>query len=140
MENKIEIISEDDKCYIAKIDGKQVKLFKVDVDEINIRNKNNLHDAAKCLPKQLVVDFINFIISTIEHKPTVDRYENAANRMVACMKQIEKILLENKCSNLMFWYIKNIDPDIYGKAQTFMRIIERLEIEMVAINSLQNQN
>lgn len=135
----IKIISEDAKSYIANIDGKQVILYKVDVDKINERNRNSLNEASKHLPKQLVVDFINFIIYTIEYIPTVDKYENAANTTVAFMKQIEKILVKNECSNLMFSYIKNLDPNIYGKAQTFMKIIKRLEIDMVAINSLQNE-
>lgn len=129
MEETIEVIAETNDGYIANINGKEVKLFKVDSNEIKERWNKNIFEASKLISKHDLETMIKILIEYINRIPTVVEYERVSNRVAKHVNKLYDIIAP-KCtqsfSNIFHHPYKNITPDIYGKAQTFMKEIKSL--------------
>lgn len=119
----VNVLYEDDNSFVAEIDGKPVKLFKINIEELKINHKRDLYFAAVKLPLLLIKDSLEYVNSIINNIPTVDDYEFIANEVVKFLYKIDIIIRPEKLGHLVHHLIKDIDPNYYGKAQTFMRQI-----------------
>ena len=129
MEETIELISETDDSYIANIDGKHVKLFKINTNEIKERWKKNVDEATKLIPKHHFEVLLKILISTINNIPTVAEYERVSNNIAGHINKLYDMIAPNcnqHFSNIFHYPYKNISTEIYGKAQTFMKEIKSL--------------
>jgi len=133
------LIGEDDKSYTANIEGKIVKLFKIDTEPINSRHNESVYQASKCLRNDTVYEVFNYISMILNNIPTIDKYEEIAKQVTTYLKEVEIILLDNECINFVFYYIKDIDPSIYGRAQTFIKNITMVKEDFKNIINFQNE-
>jgi len=130
MEQEFKIISEDEKSYLAEIDGKPVKLFKINLEELEFKHTNDLFNASGHIPLKLIDEILFFTDRLLKFIPSVNEYEPVAKQMVGYMNKIYDILKPHKLSHLMHHLVKDTDPNIYGKAQTIMKNIERLHKDL----------
>ncbi len=129
MNDTIKIISEDDKSYMAEVDGKVVKLFKIDKNEIDERWKNTIYHISKHIPKHNFEELLKVLIEYINHIPNVNEYKRVANRVTCYIDKLYKIIspiCNQHISNVFHHPYKNINIEIYGKAYTFMKEIKSL--------------
>ena len=129
MEETIELISETEDSYIANIDGKHVKLFKIDTQEIKDRWAKTISEASHVIPKHEFKEMVKLLIEIINNVPTVAEYERVSNRLSAHIDKLYKIVspfCNQHFSNIFHHPYKNINTEIYGKAQTFMKEVRSL--------------
>jgi len=129
MEETIELISETDDAYIANVDGKQVKLFKINTTEIKERWNRNIDTASKLISKYQFESMLKILINVINNVPTVDEYERISNNIAAHINILYDDIApscNHGFSNIFHHPYKNISTEIYGKAQTFMKEIKGL--------------
>jgi hypothetical protein len=117
----IEVISENDKTIEVKVDGKKVTLFKINVEEMNYKHQEDLYKASTYLTKNDVSNALYFTKRILQDIPNVDEYKETANELTSYMVKIYDILSPHKLSHLMHHLVKETDPKIYGKAQTFTK-------------------
>lgn len=139
MEDKIKIISEQKDCYIADINGRSVKLFKIDMNELKIKHENDLYLASKLLLNSDIYNLLDLTKRIIQFTPDVDHYKNVADKVTELMESIYSKLKNHNLSHLFHHFIKEINPDIYGKAQTFMRQINLLHEDLTKIHQFINE-
>ena len=133
MEQEIEVISEDEKNIIAKIDGKPVKLFKINMEELEFKHTNDLFSAASIISPLNLNEGLKVTRKIIKDIPTVDKYEKISKYVTTIMNSIYFDLEPYNLSHLMHTMIKNTDPTIYGRAQTFMDQIKRFNGDLEKI-------
>ena len=129
MKETIELISETDDCYIANVDGKQVKLFKINTTEIKERWEKNVGKATKLIPKHHFEVLLKILINTINNVPTVVEYERVSKNIAGHINKLYDFVspsCNQHLSNIFHHPYKNISTEIYGKAQTFMKEIKSL--------------
>ncbi len=137
MDKNIKVIAEDKDSFTAMLDGKEIKLYKINIDEIEIKRRTDLYKAAGHIPKELIVNALYLTSRTLDKIPTVDDYEDIATIAVDYMNQIYKYLRKNKLSYIIHYLIKNTDPYIYGRAQTFMKNIRYFDTDLRIIQDFQ---
>jgi len=123
MEKSIELISEDDKSYTALVDGKETKLFKINIEELNAKHDRDLLEASKHLSKSDIEEMLFFTRRIIQFVPRITEYERVAVETTDLMERVYKALEPYKLSYLMHHLVKDTNPEIYGKAETFMKQI-----------------
>lgn len=133
MEKTIKILKDTKNYYIVEIEGRPVKLLKIDKTELEFQHTNDLFNAASIINPNTLNDAIKETRRILENIPTVDKYERVADYMVRLMNVMYDNLNPYKLSYLMHHMIKNIDPNIYGKAQTFMDQIKQLNKDLEII-------
>ena len=124
----LELVSEHENYYLARNEqGEEIKLFKIKTKELEeSMRRDNLKVVEKLNFKRLnrLVEMLEVIDKSdilIEH------YEGTVTRLVEHLKVCYD---EVGRPNLFHYYIKNLDPIHYGRAQTFReetrRLIERV--------------
>jgi len=128
---KIELIKEHDKYYEAIIDNKPVKLFKVGtVDEMRKQSKLRLNRISELVTLKDITPLLDLLDFHTCVGPRVHEYEKVAIEMTKEIKKLYDIVafapLVKSQTNIFHYYLKQINPEIYGKAQTFTRTIDLL--------------
>jgi len=133
MEEQIELLSETKEYYMAKIKGKPVKLIKIDIKELKDKHNSDLLNASKYISPTTLSEAIKVTRKTLKDIPNVNEYRNIAKFNVTLMNMIYYDLKPHKLSHLMHTLVKNTDPNIYGKAETFIRQIEMFNEDLEKI-------
>jgi hypothetical protein len=137
--DSIKILEEYDKYYVGEVEGKPVKFFKIDFEELKVKHENDLYLASEYLDEDDVKDLLFLSNRLIQFTPNVLEYENVATELTAGMNKLYDKLKPHKLSHLMHHLIKETDPNIYGKAQTIMKQIHRLHYDLKKINQYINE-
>jgi len=133
MKEQIELLSEHKKYYTAKIKGKPVKLFKINIEEMKLKHIDDLLNASKYISKTTLNESIKVTRGILKNIPKINEYEKISKFVVTLMNMIYYDLKPHKLSHLMHTLVKNTDPNIYGKAQTFIRQIEMFNEDLEKI-------
>lgn len=120
-----ELVENKEDHYLIREKGgtKTFKAFKIDMDKIKESNDESNRKVAKKFSFEDLKNLVIHLERILNNVPTVDKYEKEA---------IELTKRLNSCYNIvgvpnLFWHpIKNIDPTIYGKAQTFLKQVFQL--------------
>ena len=139
MEAEIKIQSEQKDCYIADINGKTVKLFKIDMEELKLKHENDLYLASRHLSNADIHELLVLTTKILQFTPDVDHYKGVADKVTDLMENLFSKLAVHDLSHLFHHLIKDINPEIYGKAQTFMRQINLLHDTMSKIHQFINE-
>jgi len=128
---KIELIKEHDKYYEAIIDNKPVKLFKVGtVDKMRKQSKLRLNRISELITFKDFKPLLDKLYFYSCVSPRVEEYEEVVTQMSKEIKKLYDIVaftpLAKSQTNIFHYYLKQIDPKIYGKAQTFTRTTDLL--------------
>ena len=132
----IKITGENDKSYTAIIEGKEVTLFKVDREELERKNIENLRTISSILPNKNVLEILNALVVVKNNIPDVYTYEKVAIELSIVIDKLYHILAPycNKDTYNIFHHPhKEISLDVYGKAQTFMKNVEMLYEDIIQI-------
>ena len=115
----LELIEDHKDYYLVKDDkGEEVKLFKINKEELdNLKNEQNLRVAEK-LSFQKLMNLYRGLEVIIQTKLLIEDYATAAQGIV---DKLRKCYDEVGSPNLFHHYIKDIDPEMYGRAQTFRK-------------------
>lgn len=135
MNSEIKILGEDSKSYDAEIDGKRVKLFKIDKDEIKNRRIQSLQYAAEKIDEPCFIGLFKLVEYCKNNIPTVDKYEQLAIDISEILDLVYD-QVGHKYTNIFHYYFKDISPSIYGKAQTFMKNINMLYDDLCYIGRI----
>ncbi len=131
MDKEIKVLKEHDKYYEAIIDNKPVKLFKVGtVDEMKKQSKLRLNRISELITFKDFKPLLDKLYFYSCVSPRVEEYEEVVTEMSKEIKKLYDIVafapLARSQTNIFHYYLKQIDPKIYGKAQTFTRITNLL--------------
>jgi len=129
---EIEFLNEHERYYEALIGGKNVILYKVDKDKIQQDYLINLKKVSKTLSLNNIIPLYNLLKESIKNTPNVDQYEKIADSISI---EIDKLyyLTKSDKSSIFHHPYKQINPAIYGKAQTFMKNIKFLFEDLIYI-------
>lgn len=139
MEDRIKILEEQKNCYIAEIGGKKVKLIKIDIDKLKSKHKNDLYLASTYLTNSDIKEILILLKRVIKNVPTVNEYETVAKALASMMLPLYNKLRHFKLSHLFHHYIKDVNPDTYGKAQTLMKQVNLINEDLQKINQYMNE-
>jgi len=105
-------------------DGSTCLLYgKGEFEKENIRiHDENIQTLIKCSDNKLL-EILVFCNEIIEKEPTVSSYLQKAEEI---MKLLEEAYKEVGPPNSFHYDIKGLDPEIYGRAETFMKQISSL--------------
>lgn len=124
----LELIKKYDDHYLVRNEqGEEIKLYILKQQELDeIRYKGNLKVAENLDSKKLMR--LSSMLEAIDKAELlIEHYEGAAIRLV---EHLQMCYDEVGRPNIFHHYIKNLDPEQYGRAQTF-RIETRQLIETV---------
>lgn len=115
----IKIIKENEKSYTAIADGKKVVLWKIDTEELEKKWKERVFHARQYLKRVEIVELKDNLNMLLQHKPNVDDYEEIA---IDISETIEKFIDTTPSAyNVYHTLYKYLNPECYGKAQTFTK-------------------
>ena len=98
--------------------------------EIDQINKKRTMDVAKSLDKKDIIDTINMLLDINNNIPSIVEYNNKA---IDISSQLKMCYNKIGVPNLFHHYIKQIDPDIYGKAQTMLNVCRSLVSTLIEV-------
>ena len=133
MNEIIELISEDSSKIVVRRNGEKIKLFKIDTEAMENKYNYDLYKASECLRKEVIKNALKFTEKLINQVPNVNEYESEANKLFLIMKDLYLLLEPHKLSYLLHHLIKDTDPEIYGRAQTFMKQVEKFHDMLLLI-------
>ena len=112
--------------------GNRLILFKVKTKEIEKSHQDEIEKAIKVLDKEEVTKLFHTVKSLQKNPPSVIEYNDVAINITKILKKFyDKI----GSPNIFHHSIKQIDPNIYGRAQTFihqMEILKNILKEIIA--------
>lgn len=135
----IKIISENDRSYIVSLNGVETRLFKLDPEKLKLDYLNNLKEASKHISKRNLDSAIFLVNGFLKYPPTVDRYEESSNNIVGLLKRFHYDLKPHGLTHLVHSLIKNIDIEIYGKAQTFLHNLRLWNQDLKVIKAFKDE-
>jgi len=124
----LELIKKYDDHYLVRNEqGEEIKLYIIKQEELDeIRHKDNLKVVEKLHFKKLnrLAEMLEIID---KNELLIEHYKTSATRLVEHLKMCYD---EVGRPNVFHHYIKNLDPEYYGRAQTFREetrsLIERV--------------
>lgn len=128
----LEVIREDNKVIIAKerSTGKEIRMIKIDREEMKRAHDERIAKVAlelKVLSATVLIRKLAKILST---EITVSSHNEVASELT---ELLELSYDEVGNPNLFHHPIKNLDPEIYGKANTFLKEVNLLFETMVEV-------
>jgi hypothetical protein len=120
----LELIEDHEDYYrVRNKKGEELKLFKINQEELDrISRENNLKVVENLDSKKLMR--LSSMLETIDKTELlIEHYEAAATRLV---EHLNMCYDEVGRPNLFHHYIKNLDPEQYGRAQTFRKETRQL--------------
>ena len=121
----LKILEESNRWYKVEVIGTgEIKtLYKIDLESLKESHYKRVRQVAEKIDKNEIDFLITHVNTLIKRKIDINEYEGIAS---ALSKRLEKIYIQIGEPNLFHHSIKNINPCIYGKAQTFYRELESL--------------
>jgi len=124
MEEDVEIVEENDEYYLIKdSEGKERKLYKINMDQLAEMHKQRIQICADRLDKEDVDPLINQLSEILSRTISVDEYLEIACNISAKLEDLYAIM---GSGNIFHSFIKQLDPYQYGRAQTFTDNVESL--------------
>lgn len=139
MEETIEVVSEDKKTIVGKINGKVVTLHKIDMDEIKNNHNEKIDKAAIAISFDKLEEALTFTIDILKDCPSINEYEEYANNAVELMKSMYHDCQPTDATSLFHQLIKNTEISIYGKAQTFIKQVTIFNETIVEILNIKKE-
>ncbi|MCK5610874.1 hypothetical protein KAR91_53870 [Candidatus Pacearchaeota archaeon] len=124
MEQEYEVIKETPTTIVLKnMDGKVVTTRKIDKDDLEKQWKNRVKKVADAFNKEEIIELISILENILNNIPTVDQYFSVAKSLTCSLQTCyDRVGQPN-----LFWHpIKNINPEIYGKANTLSKEVKSL--------------
>jgi len=103
----------------------------ISFEEIDQINKKRNMEVAKGLDKQDIIDTINMLLDINNNIPSIEEYLNKATMLIF---QLKKCYSKIGSPNLFHHHIKQIDPEIYGKAQTLLNSCRSLVSTLIEVS------
>ena len=119
------IVIEDTPDYylVRNVEGKEIKLYKIDQEEVRRIHRASIEKLAKGLTREMVDSLTAELRNILSLGILLHEYPDIAKNLVDKLRDYyEKV----GRPNLLHYYIKDIDPDVYGKGQTFLKEVESL--------------
>jgi hypothetical protein len=115
----LELIKKYDDYYLVRNEqGEEIKLYILKQEELDeIRRKGNLK-VAEGLDSKMLMRLSSMLETIDKAEILIEHYEGAATRLVEHLKMCYD---EVGRPNLFHHPIKNLDPEQYGRAQTFRK-------------------
>lgn len=119
----------EDKVSYVNSKGQRCVVVRVDTVAIELRHKADIDRAARCLTEETLTALEVFTSYLRNHEPTVGSYKEEAMTMSKILEEAYAQVGPSsmKESNIFHHPIKQINPEIYGKAETFMKELKKLE-------------
>lgn len=124
----LELIKKYDDYYLVRNEqGEEIKLYMINLEELDeIRRKESLKVVEKLHFKKL--NRLSEMLETVDKSEIlIEHYKTQATRLV---EQLNMCYDEVGRPNIFHHHIKNLDPEQYGRAETF-REETRLLMERV---------
>jgi len=131
----IELVEDHDKYCMVSIDGKLVKAHKLDLEQLQRIHRESIEKLAKGLTREMVESLISMLTRILYLDLFLKDYLRTAEHLTNLLKNYYEII---GSPNAFHYYIKNIDPEIYGKGQTFLKEVESLLKMMDEVLSYMN--
>jgi len=120
-----ELVEElSDRYIVTNKEGKRLVLYKIDSDATQTKHNEEIKKAAKFLNREEVTHLFHKVKTLQKNPPTVVDYYDLAAEIA---KTLQNFYNQIGSPNIFHQPVKNIDPEIYGKAQSFMRQLEILK-------------
>ena len=123
-EEEFVVIEETDNYYLVRnVEGKEIKLFKIDQEEVRRIHRASIEKLAKGLTREMVDNLTAELKNILSLGILLHEYPDIAKNLVDKLREYYETVGR---PNLLHYYIKDIDPDMYGKGQTFLKEVESL--------------
>lgn len=128
---QMKIIEETPKKYVLEDEHGERKTFhKIDMESIKKSHRESVHKVAEALTGEDLESILTTLTNVLNNTPDINEYLLIAQNISSYLKRIyDKV----GSPNLLWHPIKNIDPDIYGKAQTLTIELNDLFQQMVEV-------
>lgn len=118
------VVENNDNFYLVEDEeGHFVKLYKIDKQKIDREHIESVKKVAEAFDKEDIDVLISGLEKVIKNEPKVSDYLWMATQLT---QHLEECYRKVGRPNLFHYSIKNINPEIYGKAQTFMNEVQKL--------------
>ncbi len=143
MEETIEVLSEDKKTIVGIMDGKPITLHKINIDAMTRSHNEKIDKAAIAISFDKLEESLTFTNDILKDCPYINEYEEYANKAIELMKSMYHDCQPGDATSLFHHLVKETNPSIYGKAQTFIKqvtffnetIVEILNVKKELYNS-----
>jgi len=123
-EDEFVVIEETENYYLVRnVEGKEIKLYKIDQEEVRRIHRASIEKLAKGLTREMVDSLTAELRNILSLGILLHEYPDIARNLVDKLREYYDTVGR---PNLLHYYIKDIDPDMYGKGQTFLREVESL--------------
>ena len=123
-EEEFVVIEETEDYYLVRnVEGKEIKLYKIDQEEVRRIHRVSIEKLAKGLTREMVDSLTAELRNILSLGILLHEYPDMARNLVDRLKDYYEAVGR---PNLLHYYIKDIDPDVYGKGQTFLKEVESL--------------
>lgn len=123
-ESKFKVIfNEEDHYVLEREDGSYFKAHKIDTEKISKRHLESVRKVAEKLPPERVMFLVRMLQDVLNNEPTITEYLEIANDLAENIQNCYDIVGR---PNLFHHPFKNINPEIYGKAQTLRKEVHQL--------------
>lgn len=136
-EEKITVIEEKSDHYVIETaDGRQLKAYKIKKDEIQKIHDELNRKVAENLGVSKLRQLLIRLEKILSNPPTVIEYEDVVVNLTAFLGECYD---EVGNPNQFHHPIKNINPDIYGRANTLMKQVKQLWESMIEVAQMMKE-
>jgi len=123
-EEEFVVIEDTENYYLVRnAEGKEIKLYKIDQEEVRRIHRASIEKLAKGLTREMVDNLTAELKNILSLGILLHEYPDIAKNLVDKLREYYETVGR---PNLLHYYIKDIDPDMYGKGQTFLKEVESL--------------
>jgi len=138
---EVRVIEDFGKYCTVDIDGRIVKAFKLDMEQLEKIRKESIEKLAKGMTKLMVKSLISRLDKIVSCNLLLKDYLHTAESLTEVLNTYYDTVGP---PNVLHYYIKNIDPEIYGKGQTFLKeshsLLETMKKVLIHMDLLEEEN
>jgi hypothetical protein len=132
--NDFKVIEEHNKYYVIEDEnGNQKKAVKIRRDAVQKIHDDSNKKVAENIDVKRFLELVSRLEDILNNVPTIDKYKDIAVELANFLRQC----YDNVGNpNLFHHPIKNIDPDIYGRANTLLKEVKQLYESMIEVGEM----
>lgn len=125
-----------DHYVLEKEDGTQIKAFKIKRDEMQKIHDDLNRKVAENLKVDTLIELISRLEEIMNNLPTFDKWRETADELTDFL---EYCYNEVGNPNQFHHPIKNVNPEIYGRADTFLKEVLHLHTSMLEVAEMMKE-
>jgi len=134
----IEMVHENEGSYTLKdSDGRIFKSIKIKQEDIDKIHEDSIRKVSEAVDEHDLTKIMKVVQSILSAPVTITEYEVIAESLAHHFRALYAVI---GSPNLFHHYIKQVDPEIYGKAQTLIPQLTSLAKTLNEVSINKNMN